>query len=118
MYEDRQELGGYWHCPNGHQRGFSEGRHERESIRRERDRLKQQLAQKDDEIAGAKRRLEAEQNRSAAYKGEATKVKNRAKAGVCPCCNRQFQNMARHMATKHADFDPKVISLDDKRLKA
>jgi 4-hydroxy-3-methylbut-2-en-1-yl diphosphate synthase IspG/GcpE len=32
----------------------------------------------------------------------------RAKAGVCPCCNRTFSNMAEHMKKQHADFDGKV----------
>ena len=26
-----------------------------------------------------------------------------AKAGTCPCCNRTFTNLARHMASKHKD---------------
>jgi hypothetical protein len=25
--------------------------------------------------------------------------------GVCPCCNRTFQNLARHMAGKHPDYE-------------
>lgn len=115
MYEAALEEGGFWHCPNGHSRGWREGRRAKEEIRRERDLLKQRLAQKDDEIAAAARSLEEERRRSAAYRGEATKVRNRAKAGVCPCCNRTFQNVARHMGTKHPDFDPKVISIDAKR---
>ena len=24
--------------------------------------------------------------------------------GACPCCNRSFENLARHMATKHKDY--------------
>jgi hypothetical protein len=24
---------------------------------------------------------------------------------VCPCCNRSFQNLRRHMATKHPEFN-------------
>jgi len=115
IFESKREAGGFWFCPNGHQWGFKEGKHEREAIRRERDLLKQQLAQKDDEIAGITLKLQGERNRTAAYKGEMTKVKNRAKAGVCPCCNRTFQNMASHMKTKHPGFDPKVVNLDDKR---
>ena len=27
----------------------------------------------------------------------------RVHKGVCPCCKRSFQNLQRHMATKHAD---------------
>jgi DNA repair exonuclease SbcCD ATPase subunit len=39
-----------------------------------------------------------------AQKGVTTRIKNRASNGVCPCCNRTFQNLARHMHTKHPDF--------------
>lgn len=37
-------------------------------------------------------------------KGVATRLKNRAAHGVCPCCNRTFQQLARHMSAKHPDF--------------
>lgn len=33
------------------------------------------------------------------------KVKDRVKNGVCPCCNRTFVNLQRHMHTKHPSYD-------------
>lgn len=33
-----------------------------------------------------------------------TRTRNRIAAGVCPCCNRTFQNLADHMRTLHADY--------------
>lgn len=33
-------------------------------------------------------------------KAQTTRVKN----GVCPCCNRSFQNLKRHMNTKHPNW--------------
>ncbi len=33
-----------------------------------------------------------------------TRIKNRIAAGVCPCCNRSFQNLSRHMSNKHPTF--------------
>jgi hypothetical protein len=33
-----------------------------------------------------------------------TKIKNRVGHGVCPCCTRSFQNLARHMASEHPTF--------------
>tara|TARA_Y100000310_G_scaffold338946_1_gene430083 strand:- start:1163 stop:1354 length:192 start_codon:yes stop_codon:yes gene_type:complete len=47
---------------------------------------------------------DAAEKTASTYKGQVTKLKNRAKAGVCPCCNRTFQNLSRHMETKHPDF--------------
>lgn len=39
-----------------------------------------------------------------ATKGVVTKMRKRASAGVCPCCTRTFQQLARHMAAKHPKF--------------
>ena len=39
-----------------------------------------------------------------ATKGVVTRLKKRAIAGVCPCCNRTFQQLAAHMAHKHPDY--------------
>jgi DNA repair exonuclease SbcCD ATPase subunit len=41
-----------------------------------------------------------------AQKAATTRAKKRHAAGVCPCCNRSFENVRRHMATQHPDFDP------------
>ena len=30
--------------------------------------------------------------------------KESAKAGVCPCCNRSFSNLRRHIQAKHKEF--------------
>lgn len=41
-----------------------------------------------------------------AVKGELTKEKKktaRTMKGVCPCCNRHFANVARHMKSKHPE---------------
>lgn len=31
-------------------------------------------------------------------------LRNRAAAGVCPCCNRTFEQLGRHMTTKHPEY--------------
>lgn len=48
-------------------------------------------------------RRDMERSRNA-YKGQVTKVKNRVSKGVCPCCNRYFKNLHRHMENKHPDY--------------
>lgn len=35
---------------------------------------------------------------------ESAKLKKRASAGICPCCNRTVSQMARHMKSKHPEF--------------
>jgi septal ring factor EnvC (AmiA/AmiB activator) len=96
--QDKQNF----YCPNGHQMAYTES--EADRIRRERDRLRQQLAERDDEIARQQRMREAAERQAAAARGQVTKLKNRASAGVCPCCNRTFRQLAAHMRQKHPTY--------------
>lgn len=109
MYDTCYREGGFWHCPNGHSRGWANGAEKTEiaNLRRERDRLQQRIAEKDDDLLHKDREI-------AAQKGVMTKLKKRASAGTCPCCQRTFQNMAVHMKKQHPDFaskpDLKVVA--------
>jgi hypothetical protein len=100
-----------FYCPWGHQRHFPQGPSETDKLRQERDRLKQDAARLEDELrmARAAREHVAEQRdraerRASAARGQVTRLKNRAAAGVCPCCNRSFENLKRHMDVKHKGF--------------
>ena len=55
-------------------------------------------------VADQERQLEAVERSRAAMRGQVTKIKNRVARGICPCCNRSFENLTRHMATKHPDY--------------
>lgn len=111
----RQESKDTFYCPNGHSRVYLES--EADKLRRERDRLAQQIAQKDDEIKWQRDLRQATERQVSAAKGQITKLKKRASAGVCPCCNRTFANMAAHMKTKHPDMDPNVVDLGAEKAK-
>lgn len=102
-------------CPNGHPLSFKEG--EVDKLRRERDRLQQQIAQRDDEITWQRDQRKATERQVIAAKGQITKLKKRASAGTCPCCKRTFSNMAAHMKTKHPDFDANVVDLGAEKAK-
>lgn len=96
FHADRVKDKRWFYCPNGHQMHYK-GETEADGVRRERDRLKQQLAEKDDQISAVyveKQKVEQ----------ELRAVKKRAQNGVCPCCNRSFSALARHMKTKHPNF--------------
>jgi len=84
----------FW-CPAGHELIFRDS--ELDQVRRERDRLKQMNAQLHEEARIAVRARTAAE-------AEVKRHQRRAKAGLCPCCNRSFVNMQRHMKTKHPDF--------------
>jgi hypothetical protein len=91
-----------WSCPNGHSLVFRNSDADR--LRRERDRLKQRLAERDDEISHLEGSV-------AAHKGQITKLKKRASAGICPCCNRSFQNLRRHMVCKHPAYGKEALTV-------
>lgn len=93
-----------FHCPScGIGQSFS-GPSEEELLRQERDRLKQSLAQRDDEIKRQRELRKSEERKVVAYKGVVTRTKKRIAGGACPCCNRTFQNLAQHMKTKHENY--------------
>ncbi len=93
-----------WYCPNGHPRVFAKGESEADKLRRERDQLKQEQAWYEDRLKAERASRETVERKLSASKGQITKIKKRAAAGVCPCCNRQFVDLARHMAGKHPGF--------------
>jgi len=94
-----------FYCPRGHAQHYT-GESEEVKLRRERDQLKQREAYLEDMRREAEQRAEHERNRANGYKGHATRITKRAKAGVCPCCNRSFENLRRHMADQHPQFTP------------
>lgn len=102
LYARRQEDEKQFFCTNGHSAVFKESTSTK--LQRELDRARQRLAEKDDAIAHQRRMREAAERSAAAHKGQVTRMKKRAEHGVCPCCNRTFIQLARHMKTKHPDF--------------
>lgn len=105
---DRRRDHKTFYCPNGCPRAFN-GPSEEEKLRKALETQKQQNAMWQDDAQRARERAEAAERRASAARGQVTKLKNRAAAGVCPCCNRTFANLARHMAGKHPAFQAEPI---------
>lgn len=103
-YETVKRSGAGFSCPWGHEAAFTLGPTEADKLRLERDRLKQRTTQLEDEVGQAQVEIETERRRAAAARGQVTKIKKRVSNGVCPCCNRTFADLQRHMAAKHAGF--------------
>ncbi len=100
-------------CINGHCQAFDKEPSEADKLRKQldaeriaRQRAEQRIAERDDDVRDARERAARERNRANGYKGHATRITKRAKAGVCPCCNRTFKQLAAHMANKHPQFTP------------
>lgn len=91
--------GATFYCPNGHARVYRET-----DIRKLEKQLASERARLDQARADAewqRKQRQIAERRSAAARGRVTRIKNRVGNGVCPCCNRSFENLHRHMATKH-----------------
>jgi hypothetical protein len=100
----RGPFGIQFFCGYGHRQHYVVGETEAEKFRRQRDQLAQRLAERDDEIARQRGLREETERRLTATRGVVTRIKNRVGHGVCPCCTRSFQNLARHMAAKHPSY--------------
>lgn len=92
-----------WYCPNGHTRWYPE-KNAVETERASRERAERQAAYARQSAAAWRDQAEAAHRQATAYKGHATRLRRRAAAGVCPCCNRSFADLGRHMAGQHPDF--------------
>ena len=99
MYDAAAREGGWWHCPNGHKRGWHEGS-EKTEINKLRRELDAERARKAEALSRA--------NEAALAREKAQKAldrhKKRTKNGVCPCCNRSFVALARHIKNKHPEY--------------
>ena len=92
-----------FYCINGHRQFWPQ--------KSDTERLREQLEEKERALELSRNRTAIERSAkerakrsAAAYKGQATKVKRRVANGVCPCCNRTFKDLARHMESKHPGF--------------
>lgn len=109
MYERRQRDQKSFYCPNGHGQSYCESTEQKLRAQlaqdaKTRERLETEIRHANEEVARQRMYAAMSKRSASAMRGEVTKIKNRAAAGVCPCCHRTISQMARHMATKHPDF--------------
>lgn len=90
-------------CPNGHSQSYV-GKTEAEKLREQLEAKERELERERLRTNAARAEAQMAENSRRVTKGHLTRVKNRIKHGVCPCCNRQFKNLQRHMENKHPDY--------------
>ena len=99
---------GDFYCPNGHNQHVV-----RESdaakAKRLADQLTRERAAHDQAVARWRERTDAAERRLSATRGVVTRIKNRVGKGVCPCCNRTFADLQRHMAGQHPTWAPEDV---------
>ncbi len=86
-------------CPNGHPQSYTG-----EPIEKKYEKIKRALENETTSREWWQEEAEKKARSLSATKGQLTKTKNRIAKGVCPCCNRQFINLQRHMETKHPEY--------------
>jgi hypothetical protein len=92
-----------FYCPSGHSQHYT-GPSEAQKLREKLARAERQRDFAESARRAAVDQAETAQRSASAYKGRVTRLKNRAAAGVCPCCTRHFEQLERHMETKHPGF--------------
>lgn len=84
---------GTFHCPNGHGQ-YIPAKSDAELLREQLEATRKDL--------GA--RLSEANERANKAEAEAKRSRQRVGGGVCPCCQRSFTALRRHMATKHPGY--------------
>lgn len=99
---ERKRKGDTFYCPNGHPQHYvesDEARHKREV-----EELNRKLANREWELQMATSATISLKRQLTGTKNKLKKVEARVSHGACPCCNRQFKNLQRHMESKHSDY--------------
>lgn len=101
---------GHWTCPYCRGTwGFSESEADRlksqlAAAEKEKERLSQNVQfyqrKRDEALAEADHFRKSRDG----VRGAMARERKRVSKGVCPCCNRQFADLHRHMTTKHPTF--------------
>lgn len=100
FYDQTKRTGESWTCPAGHSRVWTVGVEDK--LRAEKTRARHL----EDQLGAATR--EAEHLRLRILRD-----RQRYANGLCPCCDRSFTNVRRHMVSQHPDYDLTRIGDDD-----
>ena len=85
-----------FYCPKGHSQWFpGETREEQ---------IEKQLIETEHRLDQEKGRAKAIARQRDKISKSYGKMRDRVKNGVCPCCNRTFQNLLNHMKSEHPEF--------------
>ena len=82
-----------FYCPSGHYQNFP--------AKNEAEKLREALHSAELETTRLAQQVKKAQIEKDAAEKETARLKMRAVAGLCPCCNRTFLQLARHMKSKH-----------------
>lgn len=101
---DKRQKGGDFYCPSGHRQHYTTP--ENEQLKKQLEEEKQRVAQEKQRREWAEKNAQTARRAEAIARGKLRAQSERVKNGVCPCCNRTFQNLMQHMTTKHPEWKP------------
>jgi hypothetical protein len=87
----------WWFCPNGHKWQYLQESDLTKETRELELRLQAVINEERHRALVAEKERDSERRKR-------RKIEKRIAAGVCPCCNRTFEDLHRHMATKHKHY--------------
>jgi len=99
----RREDHGTFYCPNGHSNVYDHET-EAENLRFQNERLRAQAKTARENEQFHRERAAHERRSAAAVRGHLTRLRNRISNGVCPCCQRSFENVRNHIKGQHPAF--------------
>lgn len=89
-------------CPYGHFQSYRESENTR--LKKQLENAKRRTEWAESDAKNTRQANDHLRNRVRAEKGAKTKLKKRIANGVCPCCQRSFTNLKRHMDTQHKKY--------------
>lgn len=97
----------FFYCPNGHAQQYvgEADRTKANRLEKELEEIKRWQQYYEHAFYEEQDEHEATKNSLRATKAAKTRLKNRIKNGVCPCCHRHFDNLQRHIKTKHPGYE-------------
>ncbi len=98
----RRTEGGTFYCPAGHPQYYTTSENTR--LKATVEQLERQKQNAEDDAAFECEQRRKTERKLAATKGVVTRTKRRIACGVCPCCNRHFGNLQKHMDGQHPSY--------------
>ena len=101
-YQKLRESGESFWCINGHSQSYRTTTVDELKKQLENERKRREWAERGKELANAATNRACRS--AASYKGKLKHVQAHLGGGLCPCCRRSFENLRRHMETKHPKY--------------
>lgn len=89
-------------CPNGHRQHYTTSTVQK--LQNKLDQKETLLEHERRSHSYTKMERDTHKHGERAQKAAKTRIKNRIAKGVCPCCNRTFVNLQKHMQGQHPNY--------------